>query len=591
MPPDSVLLGYEVGSGEPVMLPSHHLVVTGITRLSGKTTTLEALLTRANKTSLAFITKRGESLLQGSPRLQPFFQERSDWQFVTLLLEATLRERLKMERSTIIRVTKGTSSLAGVKAKVDEDLEDPKIRGFNRDMLTNLGAYLEIVLPQLEAAPLTQKLDLQDGIPQVMDLSSYAEEVQVLIIRSVVEEIYTKHQNVTLVLPEAHKTIPQGYRTPAKPVLEKLIREGGSLDLWVWLDSQDIAGVDKSILKQCDIWLLGRQRELNEAKHALDQVPLPRGSRPKIDEIMNLGVGQFFACFGSEVHKVYVQPTWLSEGEARLVAKGAIAPPEAPPVPDVDEEDEMYRERARVAEAALAQATAELGEVKQQLDTETILSASATAKLEETEALLERSQERAKRDEKLVMALEDFRRSTMLLLGIERDGSPTFSLDDAVEQVMERLPAASDGPTVLRLAPVPALQEVFAGTVREALRVRAEELVLSVKKMPPRRKKMLAVLGSLDRPASIHEAARLLGQDIRGSGGARDAWGEEMRILVNEKWAYKDPNKRGFKHRIALKVAEDLAFWTPTEEDIDAVVQNILAEAAEGLGIEPAAAS
>ena len=34
----SVRLGYEVPSGEPVDIPLHHVVVTGLTQLSGKTT-------------------------------------------------------------------------------------------------------------------------------------------------------------------------------------------------------------------------------------------------------------------------------------------------------------------------------------------------------------------------------------------------------------------------------------------------------------------------------------------------------------------------------------------------------------------------
>ena len=31
-------LGYEINTGEPVSIPLHHLAVTGLTRLAGKTT-------------------------------------------------------------------------------------------------------------------------------------------------------------------------------------------------------------------------------------------------------------------------------------------------------------------------------------------------------------------------------------------------------------------------------------------------------------------------------------------------------------------------------------------------------------------------
>lgn len=39
-----VLLGFEVGTAEPVYLKRGHLIVTGITQQSGKTTTLEGII-------------------------------------------------------------------------------------------------------------------------------------------------------------------------------------------------------------------------------------------------------------------------------------------------------------------------------------------------------------------------------------------------------------------------------------------------------------------------------------------------------------------------------------------------------------------
>ena len=56
MSKDGILLGYEVGTGEPVTLQPQHLAVTGQTQQSGKTTTLEALVSRSGATALTFIT-------------------------------------------------------------------------------------------------------------------------------------------------------------------------------------------------------------------------------------------------------------------------------------------------------------------------------------------------------------------------------------------------------------------------------------------------------------------------------------------------------------------------------------------------------
>ena len=62
-----VLLGYAVGTGEPVHIPIQHMVVTGQTQQSGKTTTLEALISRSGLSAVAFVTKRNESAVLPPP--------------------------------------------------------------------------------------------------------------------------------------------------------------------------------------------------------------------------------------------------------------------------------------------------------------------------------------------------------------------------------------------------------------------------------------------------------------------------------------------------------------------------------------------
>jgi hypothetical protein len=62
----AVHLGFEVGSGTPVVLPLRHLAVTGQTQEAGKTTTLEALIERSGCRAVAFATKRGEGSFRKS---------------------------------------------------------------------------------------------------------------------------------------------------------------------------------------------------------------------------------------------------------------------------------------------------------------------------------------------------------------------------------------------------------------------------------------------------------------------------------------------------------------------------------------------
>jgi hypothetical protein len=55
-----VKLGYEIKTGKEVSVKPSHLIVTGITQLSGKTTTLEALIKRSGLKAVIFKTKIGE---------------------------------------------------------------------------------------------------------------------------------------------------------------------------------------------------------------------------------------------------------------------------------------------------------------------------------------------------------------------------------------------------------------------------------------------------------------------------------------------------------------------------------------------------
>lgn len=352
-----VLLGFEVGTGEPVEIPLHHTIVTGTTQLSGKTTTLEGLITRSGLKAVAFRTKRGESGFAAAEvhAHAPYFRERADWQYVQSLLEATMRERLKFERSWIIRAAKGARTLRDVYDNVSTELE--KSRGLAESVYTNLKAYLEIVLPELEAIKFAPSLDLKAGL-NVIDLVGLRQEVQALVIASTLEAIHADERGTISVVPEAWKFLPEGRNTPVRVVIESLAREGAAIGNYVWLDSQDITGVDKGVLKNFDVWILGRQREMNEVERALKQIPLPARARPKPEDVATLPVGHFIACYGDQVRRVYVQPAWLPTEAAQRVAKtgrvdaaGLYKPEQPQQEPETMHDAERAKLEKRLADA------------------------------------------------------------------------------------------------------------------------------------------------------------------------------------------------------------------------------------------------
>jgi hypothetical protein len=361
----SIHLGYEIGTGAPVEIPLKHMCITGQTQESGKTTTLEALITRSELSAIAFITKRGEASFDSGRQIRPYFEERADWEFVESVLEAIMNQRMKFERSWTVKACKGAHTLADVQRNV-ADLQAKAKRSMDQDLFMLLGEYLKKVVPMIQGLPKSSTVDLESGL-NVMDLRSYPEELQHLVISSTIRWIYQHAKNVITIVPEAWKFAPQGRNTPVKVEIRRLAREGAGLKNYIWIDSQDIAGVEKEILRAASVWLIGVQREQNEIERSLASIP--RGiKRPSEGEIPRLKLGEFFACWGEHVHKVYVQPAWMSPLVAIDIACGKSV-------------DEALRRRERV----LAEAEEDMENWKVLYEQEKTLRQSLEARIADLE--------------------------------------------------------------------------------------------------------------------------------------------------------------------------------------------------------------
>jgi hypothetical protein len=113
-------------------------------------------------------------------------------------------------------------------------------------------------------------------------------------------------------------------------VAERLARKGAGLGNYLWIDSQDMAGVANLMLRPCEVWLIGNQREANEVKRSLANMPAGM-KKPKAADLQTLGLGQFFVCHGSEIRKTYVQPAWLDDKAASQIASGRLSVHDAMP--------------------------------------------------------------------------------------------------------------------------------------------------------------------------------------------------------------------------------------------------------------------
>jgi hypothetical protein len=346
-------LGYELESGARVKIPLNHMAILGQTQLSGKTTAMEAVALRGDVRAISFITKPGERSFRQRTSIPAFFSEASVeeyWKHVVAMLE--YRSEVKLgwrERGVVIKLCqdyKKEGSRIGFDTKTGKSKRErmaykwkvPKTLG---DVLTNLEAYLPYarsaeemiciqlreflrpVISEIEKTEFSDKLQLARGI-NVMDITELSDGLKSLVIRSVIEWVHKHGRKIVVIIPEAWKFIPEGRSTPVKLALEGLIREGAGVGNFVWMDSQDLRGVDKLLLRSVIVWLFGVQRQKNEVASTLASIP--DHPKPSATEIMQLGKGEFYVCYGTTLVRTYVQPAGMENAHAQAIARGEERP-------------------------------------------------------------------------------------------------------------------------------------------------------------------------------------------------------------------------------------------------------------------------
>ena len=255
-------LGYEIADviregGKRVSVPLNHMVVLGQTQLSGKTTTLEALVTRSGLRAVAFITKPGEKSFRQQTLIPAFFSESTLEEYskyVTSIIEQKMGVHLGWrERGWIVKLCREyerakTKTVAGYKWKKPKTLREllanveialPHLRGTEEMICMQLQEYLKPAVKEIGHRQFSSTLELARGI-NVMDITDLSDGLKTLVIRSVIEWIHKKGRKIIVIVPEAWKFIPEGRSTPVKMALEGLIREGAGVENYVWMDSQDL---------------------------------------------------------------------------------------------------------------------------------------------------------------------------------------------------------------------------------------------------------------------------------------------------------------------------------------------------------------
>lgn len=343
-------LGYEIGTGKRVSIPRGHTIVLGQTQKSGKTTTLEAMTARSGVKAIAFITKRGEKSFRQAHTIPPYYSETSEtqpyWKFVISIIESAQDVKLGfrekgwiMELCSASSLTVSGENAAGKRKRDTHSWKEPKTlrdvlanaelalkhsKGISKMICRQLVEYLKIAVPEIEKAKLSSSIELKAGI-NVMDISKLSMHVQALIIRSVVEWVYLHCKNTVVIIPEAWKFLPEYHTTPVSAPVQELIRQGAVIGNFVWIDLQDLRGIQKMLLRSIQVWLFGVQREKNEVENTLKSMPTPE-VKPTAQEMMQLKIGEFLVAYDTELYRCYVQPAGMEDVHAQAIARGDEKP-------------------------------------------------------------------------------------------------------------------------------------------------------------------------------------------------------------------------------------------------------------------------
>lgn len=521
-----IKLGFEVQTGKQIDIDLSHLIATGITQLAGKTVTLESLLKRSGLKGIVFKTKIGERGFSDGRIVAPFFKERSDYEFVKSLIEAYSREKLFIEKGTLMELCKGSKNLNQIKERTDEFLLNPKIKGIKREIYIRLQFYLEALIPQIQNANFTSRLVIEDGI-NIMDLVKFSEEAQSLIIESVVSEVLKSKTKTIIVIPEAWKFIPQKYNNPCKRIVESFIRQGATNQNYIWIDSQDMAGVDKIPLKQISTWILGYQSERNEVKHTLDQLPPPDKIKPQVKDIMTLGTGFFYYASRSLTTKVYVQPYWLSDEDSRQIAIGTFS------IEDVKSKQPKIKTPEKIE------------------------------KVEQNFPEGEKSNELLNYVDKVVGKIQ--RQINEIK---EQNIKPVINIDQIVNQVLSKIPQS--GNVVYQIKPIEKIKKDFQIDLKN-------RIVSDVNGLENDEKRMMKYIEAKGSGVKITELCDKCFSISPTSGGNRDKISRLSNSLINIMILRKDKNGI-FYSELKKRITDLMDSQDATSQEIEIIYDNILME-------------
>lgn len=314
-------LGYEVGTAQEVSANLTHTIVAAQTRY-GKSTTIRTMMESVpdGYRILCLDVKDPRDFEGAGAEIPIFIENKTDPLMLKRLLEQESKIWLRQEFPELIDVCRNAQTYDEVYNEVKSELKK-KNHPVKQNRLKVIGHLLERLINDMKEVDISRYLHLPARV-NVMDLHDVPHSIKQLAVHSSVKEVMDNQTNTIIVLDELPDFAPQGKPTPSKEVLAEAVRKGGAKEIWLWLSGQTMTGVEKEVLKQCDTWILGHQKELNEAKRTVDQIPFKTGLNVK--DVMVLQRGHFIVVKEDRAIFTYVQPPFVDDDTAKDVALGKM---------------------------------------------------------------------------------------------------------------------------------------------------------------------------------------------------------------------------------------------------------------------------
>jgi len=315
--------------GIEVEIPRTHTFISGITR-SGKSVTARKILSQIGKT-LIIDCKTPRDYEGVGIEIPLYIEDRSDPLMIKRLLESSSRLWLRKEFPELIDLCKFGKTWEGVYEATKRKLEwkDSKGKGVHpvvKERLEVLEFLLEKLISEMKTLKFSKELVLPADLC-VMDAHKLSLGLQQLVAHSVLSAVLRDFTDENVLIDEGHRFTPEGKPSAARDAVTLFIQEGAAKRNFLYMSDQTITGIDKDVLKQMHVWILGCQTEKNEADRTLDQLTKDIGLKRR--DIYQLRTGHFLVNTREWTKLAYVVPDGMSEELAFKILRGEIKPEDA----------------------------------------------------------------------------------------------------------------------------------------------------------------------------------------------------------------------------------------------------------------------